>query len=41
MERERDIDLVELGIASLDTHGEPLGWPPERTGYFAVGLIEQ
>ncbi len=41
MERERENDLVELGIASLDTHGEPVGFPPEGAGYFKMGLIEQ
>lgn len=41
MEREHDSDLVELGTASLDTHGEPLGYPPEAVGFFKMGLIER
>ena len=42
MERERDrTDLVELGIASTDTHGEPIGWPPEVSGYFVLGLSDE
>jgi hypothetical protein len=41
MERERENDLVELGVASLDTHGEPVGFPPEAVGFFLMGLIEQ
>lgn len=40
MEREHDTDLVELGIASLETQGEKTGWPSEGVGYFPIGLIE-
>ena len=40
MEREHQDDLVELGIASLDTQGEPMGFPPEAVGFFKLGLIE-
>jgi hypothetical protein len=37
---ERD-DLIELGTASTDTHGEPVGWPPEFIGYFPLGLTDR
>jgi hypothetical protein len=41
MEREHDSDLVELGTASVDTHGEPMGFPPEGLGFFKLGLSDQ
>lgn len=41
MEREHANDLVELGVASLDTHGEPMGFPPEVVGFFKIGLSDQ
>jgi hypothetical protein len=38
MDRGHDSDLVELGTASLDTHGAPVGFPPEAVGFFEMGL---
>jgi len=41
MEREEHSDLIVLGTASTETHGEPMGWPPEVIGFFPLGLIER
>ena len=41
MEREHQDDLIELGVASLDTNGCPVGHIPEGLGFFCMGAIEQ
>jgi hypothetical protein len=42
MNREHDShDLIELGTASLDTLGNPVGAPHETIGFYALGLSEE
>lgn len=42
MEREQDIDgLIELGTASTDTLGTPVGTEPEGAGYFRLGISDE
>ena len=42
MEREQDYTgLVELGTASIDTLGSPVGTQPEAIGFFAVGISDE
>ena len=42
MEREQDnSSLIELGTASIDTLGSPVGSRPETLGFFAVGISDE
>ena len=42
MEREQDsTGLVELGTASVDTHGNPVGDRAETLGYFPIGISDE
>lgn len=42
MEREQDnADLVELGAASSDTLGSPVGNKPETIAYFPLGISDE
>ncbi|HTU11565.1 MAG TPA: hypothetical protein VMG08_11790 [Allosphingosinicella sp.] len=41
MQREYQDDLVVLGVATTDTQGEPMGFPPEAVGFFRLGLSDR
>ncbi len=42
MKREQDKNgVLELGVASTDTLGVPVGRIPEGAGYFPLGLHDQ
>lgn len=42
MEREQDDSgLVELGAASTDTLGSPVGSKAETIGYFPLGISDE
>jgi hypothetical protein len=42
MERDQDKqELVELGIASIETRGQPIGSTPEPRGLYFVGLSDE
>ena len=42
MERDQEqVELVELGIASTDTRGNPIGTAPEPRGLYFVGLSDE
>lgn len=42
MERAQDnLDLVELGTASIDTLGSPVGSKPETIAYFPLGISDE
>ena len=41
MERERSDALIELGIASSDTLGYPVGTKPEVIAYFPLGIGDE
>jgi hypothetical protein len=42
MEREQDIpETVELGTASLDTHGPNILGAREDTGFYPVGISDE
>lgn len=41
MERDQDNQTVELGIASIDTKGQPIGSTPEPRGLYFVGLTDE
>jgi len=41
MDREPDLELVELGTASTCTEGLPWGHPEEAMGYFPKGISDE
>ena len=42
MERGQDNSgLIELGTASIDTLGSPVGTRPEAIGYFEFGISDE
>ena len=42
MERETaNAELIELGTASTDTLGVPIGAVPEREGFYTLGLDQE
>ena len=41
MERELETGLVELGTASADTLGSPVGEKAETIGYFPLGISDE
>ncbi len=42
MEREQNqTELIELGSASADTKGQPIGTTPEPRGLYFVGLSDE
>jgi hypothetical protein len=42
MERENDIpETIELGTASIDTHGPNILGAPEERGFYTVGISDE
>jgi hypothetical protein len=41
MERDQNIELVELGTASLDTHGAIVGRDEEFVGFYPLAISDE
>jgi hypothetical protein len=42
MERQQDApDIIELGTASVDTHGPAILGPQEDRGFYTVGISDE
>lgn len=41
MERDQRIELVELGTASLDTHGAIVGRDEEFVGFYPLAISDE